>query len=106
MKVLQFTDLHFPSMIETNLWDTKNAYRCFKQVLEDARIQHWEASLAVLTGDLAEEPTSDAYGLLRDCVKPLGIPVYRLPGNHDDPVIMNAILSGGIIKAGLCRIAR
>jgi 3',5'-cyclic-AMP phosphodiesterase len=39
--------------------------------------------LLLLTGDLAQDDSLGAYGGLRDALVPLGLPVYWVPGNHD-----------------------
>ena len=46
----------------------------------------------LVTGDIAEDQTSGAYQMLRDILEPAGCPVYCLPGNHDDPALMQEML--------------
>jgi 3',5'-cyclic AMP phosphodiesterase CpdA len=38
----------------------------------------------LVTGDLAEHGADDEYGLAREAIERLGVPVHVLPGNHDD----------------------
>jgi Icc protein len=38
----------------------------------------------LLTGDLVDHGTADEYGLLRELLDPVDIPMYVIPGNHDD----------------------
>lgn len=38
----------------------------------------------VATGDLTDHATREEYGLLAELLAPLGMPVYLLPGNHDE----------------------
>lgn len=56
------------------------------------RDPRWPPTAILATGDLAEDETEAAYGRLRTLLEPLGRPVYCLPGNHDDPRAMHAVL--------------
>ncbi|MEE9140409.1 MAG: phosphodiesterase [Alphaproteobacteria bacterium] len=40
--------------------------------------------VAVLTGDLVNGGTEDEYEYLRDLLEPLAMPIYLIPGNHDE----------------------
>ena len=42
----------------------------------------------LITGDLVEHPGPVTYSHFRDLIEPLEMPVYLLPGNHDDPDVM------------------
>jgi 3',5'-cyclic AMP phosphodiesterase CpdA len=42
----------------------------------------------LITGDLVEHPGPVTYSHFRELIEPLGMPVYLMPGNHDDPEIM------------------
>jgi 3',5'-cyclic AMP phosphodiesterase CpdA len=42
----------------------------------------------LITGDLVEHPGPVTYSHFRDLIAPLQMPVYLMPGNHDDPKIM------------------
>ena len=48
----------------------------------------------LMTGDIAEDRSAEAYEALRRTLEPAGCPVYCLPGNHDDPELMQEILGG------------
>lgn len=52
-----------------------------------------QPDLYLVTGDLAEDPVTDAYRRLRDIMGNTGVPVWCLPGNHDDPEIMRSELN-------------
>lgn len=43
--------------------------------------------LVLLTGDLTERGTVAEYAVVADALAPLGMPVYAVPGNHDDPKV-------------------
>lgn len=48
--------------------------------------------LVLLTGDLAERGSVGEYAVVRDALSPLCMPVYAIPGNHDDSAVAMAAL--------------
>jgi 3',5'-cyclic-AMP phosphodiesterase len=44
----------------------------------------------IATGDLVDVPDREAYGLLRELLSPLRMPLFLMPGNHDDREAMRA----------------
>lgn len=64
----------------------------------------------LVTGDLVHDPAAAAYLRLRRQLEGLDLPVYCLPGNHDDPGMMRTCLGpsrigvGGIVDAGGWRL--
>lgn len=43
-----------------------------------------QPDLVVATGDLTDSGQPEEYDLLREILRPLAVPVYLMPGNHDD----------------------
>jgi Icc protein len=56
-----------------------------RAVLDIIRRDHMPADLLLATGDLSHDGTDMSYQRFADAVRPLGIPVRCLPGNHDTP---------------------
>lgn len=46
----------------------------------------------LLTGDLTEHGRAAEYACLAAALRPLAMPVYAVPGNHDDPAAARAAL--------------
>lgn len=98
LQLLQFTDLHLVSDINSELWDV-NTYQSFLATLTLGRRLYSKADLMLLTGDLVHEPEVSSYKVLNDLLSTLELPVYRLPGNHDDADLMSAHLNGSNIRS-------
>lgn len=91
-RLLQFTDLHLfadpaGEMRGVRTLDT------LQTTLAEARRQHWPPDLVLVTGDIAQDESRGAYQLFRDCFADLDAPVLCLPGNHDNPVYMQEMLT-------------
>lgn len=54
--------------------------RCVRQILTLPR----RPDALVATGDLTDHGTPEEYGLLRELLAPLAMPIYLLAGNHDE----------------------
>lgn len=91
IKIIQISDTHFFASPESTL-DGVNTAESLQQVLSLMRSRDWPPAAAVLTGDLVEVISSAAYQNLRAMLLELDIPVYCLPGNHDDPQLMQRLL--------------
>ena len=52
----------------------------------------------VLTGDLVDIPSSEAYARLLALLRDRRYPVVCLPGNHDDPALMSGLLNAGALS--------
>ena len=67
-------------------------YSSLCAVLDHYRATDWRADLAVVTGDLIQDDSADAYGHFRELLGELGLPVYCVPGNHDIRSLMQESL--------------
>lgn len=99
VKILQFTDTHlFADKAEE--FDGINTHESFRQVLSLAQRCHWPPDAVLLTGDLVHDPVVPAYELFRTLLVELDVPVYCIPGNHDDPELMAKVLTGDNVNLG------
>jgi len=69
-------------------------------VLDAVRSRCPEMELCLLTGDLAQDAQPETYQRLAGYIEGLGVPVYAIPGNHDDLPTMLANLSTERIVVG------
>ncbi len=93
LDILQLTDMHLFADPDTDLRGVNTA-SSFRRALDHA-LAAWDPDLILLTGDLSEDRSEEAYGQLRHALEPLGVPVFCIPGNHDNPEMMERELTGG-----------
>ncbi len=91
-RLVQITDTHIthPGTLLYGQVDTPENLR--DTVTEINRIRP-RPDLVIVTGDLVEAPDRESYRHFKQLLKPLQVPVFVLPGNHDDPEMMAEHLS-------------
>jgi Icc protein len=95
LRVVQISDLHLQTRPNGCLWHV-DVDQGLAAVLERITTRHWPQDLVLATGDLVQDDGA-AYPRLRASLEPLGVPVYCLPGNHDVPERMTAVLNAGLV---------
>ncbi len=60
-------------------------------VLDHYFAADWRAHRALVTGDLIQDDTAEAYQRFRELLLPLGLRVHCVPGNHDVPDLMKPV---------------
>ncbi len=63
-----------------------------RAALEQARQDGPPVDLLLISGDLCHDESWSGYALLRDCLSELGVQAALLPGNHDHPLLLRAVL--------------
>jgi len=95
VNVLHITDSHIHRDPDT-IYKGLDPRVSFETVIKVAREQDWRADLVVLTGDMSHDGSPESYEFLRDAMLTFApIPVYHLPGNHDQVDVMQAVMRGG-----------
>ncbi len=102
IKVAQITDTHLLPRREDELRGVATWYS-LKAVLD--RAVQTNPDLLLLTGDLADTGSYQEYRHLLALLKPLTMPVYWLPGNHDKPYLMGTVLKGSPVRGDKSFIA-
>ena len=89
MLVCQLSDMHLMTgdRLAYGVVDTA-AYlrRCIAHVLKPPQ----QPDAVVMTGDLVDGGKPEEYALLREIIAPLAMPVYLIPGNHDEREALRA----------------
>jgi Icc protein len=93
LSILQITDLHLltESGQKMSGVDTE---RSFCEVLEYAHTQHDEFDLILVTGDLTQDPSQFGYERIYQELEKYPSRAVCLPGNHDDPALMEQYIAG------------
>ncbi len=88
--LLQFSDTHLFANTNATLRDV-NCYQSLQSVYQHASQHYPNADLAVISGDLTQSAQIPAYQHFIQLSSQLPCPYYVLPGNHDDPSIMQTL---------------
>ena len=97
IKVLQITDTHLFADSSGCLLGL-NTEQSLNVITEDVRRNHLPADLILATGDLVHDGTPAAYRRIFSHLENFGLPVYCLPGNHDEARTLQRTLDKGTIK--------
>ncbi|MCG8378997.1 MAG: 3',5'-cyclic-AMP phosphodiesterase [Proteobacteria bacterium] len=98
ISLIQITDTHILTEggESFNDYDTTESLR---QVINRIKTKETEADLILVTGDLVHEPTKSAYQKLADILIDLTMPLFCLPGNHDEPELMAYVMGANGVDA-------
>lgn len=91
LRVLHLTDPHLFADPNGSLRGTRT-YSSLSAVLAHYRAADWRADLVMVTGDLIQDDSQQAYQHFQKLLGGLDLPVYCVPGNHDVRVLMRAAL--------------
>lgn len=91
VSIVQISDTHILANPEATFDGVDTATTLSAVMTHISR--HEDPDLMLLTGDLVHDPNKDAYRRLNELLRLAPVPVYTIPGNHDDPLIMQAVLT-------------
>ena len=83
MLIAQITDTHVSTPESRNDRDFRTAEHLERAVAHLGALTP-RPDVVLATGDLVERGDMDEYARLRELLEPLAMPVYVIPGNHDD----------------------
>jgi len=90
IKVLHLTDPHLFADPSGELRGTVTALS-LQRVLDHYRSGAWRADRVLVTGDLIQDDTAEAYEQFRDILSPLNLRMHCVPGNHDIRDLMQVV---------------
>jgi len=97
IRVLQITDTHLFASSDGCLLGL-NTEQSLEAVIAATCANHLPADLILATGDLVHDGTPAAYQRIFSHLESFGLPVYCLPGNHDEAVTLQQSLGDGLIQ--------
>lgn len=90
-RIVQLSDMHLFANQDHELLGV-NTSASFHAVLDCLKSDLVQPSQIILSGDLSQDGKEGAYLNLVESVKPFHVPVYVVPGNHDDVRMMQQVL--------------
>ena len=98
--LLQVTDPHLHANAASKMRGV-NTYDTFRAVLRQARHdRRWPPDAIIATGDLVQDESREGYERFKSCLDEFGVPVFCIPGNHDDPLLMAEVLNEPPFQVG------
>lgn len=91
VNIIQITDTHIQADPAAT-FDGVDSAATLTTVLDHVR-DHEQPDLLLLTGDLVHDPDEPSYNRLLEILGRMSVPIYAIPGNHDDPALMMSVLS-------------
>jgi Icc protein len=92
IRLLQLTDPHLYEDASRELYGINTAASFAAALARALAATPAPADALLVTGDIAEDGRRGTYVRFRSMVEGLGLPVLCLPGNHEDPAAMAALL--------------
>ena len=91
-RLLHLTDPHLLGDESLEIYDVNTALS-LRRVLLEAGAEPARPDAVLVTGDVADDRSARAYDHFRNQLRGQGAPVLCLPGNHDTPSLMSAMLN-------------
>lgn len=91
LDLLQFSDPHLFADPDGELRGVVT-YASLRATIAAAMQRHKRPDAILVTGDIAQDETPGAYERFYECFSELNLPVYGIPGNHDNTAYMRAAL--------------
>lgn len=90
-RLIQITDGHL-LVDRAGKYREQRVYENLQCILLD--LAQYKPDALLLTGDLAQQISRETYQHYVDLLQDLQIPIYWIPGNHDDMALMSEVFSG------------
>jgi Icc protein len=95
LRVVQITDCHLGERVGSRLLNL-DTDQSLAAVLDLVRAQQSRIDVLLATGDVSDQGSVAAYRRFLHATRDLGEHARWLPGNHDDPVLMNKALGADV----------
>lgn len=97
-RIVQISDMHLFADDKASLLGVKTQ-ESFTVLLDLLRVDKIKPNIILLTGDLSQDGTEASYIKIADQLAEFRVPVYCVPGNHDDAKVMAHIYPRDTISA-------
>lgn len=90
LRVVQITDTHVYGDSAKSLLGVKTQ-ESFDQLVQFLKLREKQIDLILLSGDLSQDGSKASYIYIANKMKEFAVPVYYVPGNHDDPKMITEV---------------
>ncbi|MEM7027722.1 MAG: 3',5'-cyclic-AMP phosphodiesterase [Pseudomonadota bacterium] len=90
IKIVQITDTHILDD-GAPLFNGLETSESLEKILKRIKLEERDLDLVLLTGDLVQNATNTSYEKLITHLSLFTVPVFSLPGNHDNPAMLNDV---------------
>jgi Icc protein len=98
VRLVQITDCHIQAGAQDRL-KGMNTRASLDAICQSILADNDYLDLVLATGDLSQDGSVASYEYLAQQLSELRLPVFWLPGNHDDPSVMHEQLDNGQLSA-------
>lgn len=91
MLIAQISDLHVAPP-DSFMRQFVDANELLVRAVEYLNTMTPRPDIVVATGDLTDHGTADEYEMLGEILDALDVPLYLVPGNHDEPEVLREVL--------------
>lgn len=95
-RIIQISDIHLFADPNKELLGVKTQQGL--QSVLDILTDESDIAFILLSGDLSQDGSADAYKRLAEMLQPMHVPIYYVPGNHDNVKIMSAVFPHATIS--------
>lgn len=87
LRIIQISDTHLYANPQRALLGV-NTKESFQAVIDLLQKEKGKIDFILHTGDISQDYSQESYLQLVEMIKDFNVPVYCIPGNHDDPEMM------------------
>lgn len=97
LRVIQVSDIHLFTDPEKDLLGVKTK-ESFQAVFDLVRQHKDSTDLVILSGDMSQDGSRESYENVAAAFNQLNIPIYFVPGNHDNPKMYPEVYPLGMVS--------
>lgn len=97
LRMIQVSDTHIFGDVTRSLLGV-NTQKSFDAILTQIKKDNPKIDFIIHSGDLTQDYSTPAYHCVADMLSKFDVPVYCIPGNHDDPKLMSTVYPRGQMK--------
>lgn len=90
VRIIQISDIHLFEDPKNELLMV-NTEESFQAILDLIKAGKKPIDFIIVSGDLSQDASEKAYRRLAEMVENFKVPVYWIPGNHDDSTLMSSV---------------